>query len=145
MLSLIYGLIEGSTAGWTALPAGCLVAGAALLAGFGIRQRRAAPAAHPALAAGQPGVHRRPAARPGLAIGDVAPAEAGGASGALSAVQQLAAAIGSAVVTTVYFSQRAEHGAGHAMLVSVAVVAAIAFLCLGLAGLLPRSAPADEH
>jgi hypothetical protein len=25
------------------------------------------------------------------------------------------------------------------------VVAAIAALCLGLAGLLPRSAPADEH
>src|SRR5216683_7895662 len=41
-----------------------------------------------------------------VAIGDVAPAEAGSASGALSAVQQLAAAIGSAVVTTVYFSQR---------------------------------------
>ena len=61
-----------------------------------------------------------------VAIGDVAPAEAGSASGSLSAVQQLAAAIGSAVVTTVYFSQRAQHGAGHAMLVSVAVVAAIA-------------------
>jgi MFS family permease len=50
-----------------------------------------------------------------VAIGDVAPAEAGSASGALSAVQQLAAAIGSAVATTVYFSQRAQHGAGHAM------------------------------
>jgi Na+/melibiose symporter-like transporter len=34
-----------------------------------------------------------------VAIGDVAPAEAGSASGSLSAVQQLAAAIGSAVVT----------------------------------------------
>jgi hypothetical protein len=76
-----------------------------------------------------------------VAIGDVAPAEAGSASGALSAVQQLAAA----VVTAVYFSQRAEHGAGHAMLVSVAVVAAIAALCLGLVWLLPRSAPADQH
>jgi MFS family permease len=79
-----------------------------------------------------------------VAIGDVAPAEAGSASGALSAVQQLAAAIGSAVVTTVYFSQRAGHGAGHAMLASVAVVAAIAALCLGLVWLLPRSAPAEE-
>jgi hypothetical protein len=145
MLSLIYGLIEGSTAGWTALPAGCLVAGAALLAGFGMRQRRAAqPLILPSLLANRGftaglllGLASRTATSP--------PEEAGSASGALSAVQQLAAAIGSAVVTTVYFSQRAEHGAGHAMLVSVAVVAAIAFLCLGLAGLLPRSAPADEH
>jgi MFS family permease len=42
MLSLIYGLIEGSTAGWTAVPIGCLVAGAVLLAAFGVRQRMAA-------------------------------------------------------------------------------------------------------
>jgi len=42
MLGLIYGLIEGSTDGWTALPIGCLAAGAALLAAFGVRQRRAA-------------------------------------------------------------------------------------------------------
>jgi MFS family permease len=76
-----------------------------------------------------------------VAIGDIAPAEAGSASGALSAVQQLAAAIGSAVVTTVYFSQRAGHGAGSAMTVSVAVVGAIALLCLGLVWLLPKAAP----
>ena len=42
MLGLIYGLIEGSTDGWTALPIGCLAAGAALLAAFGVRQRLAA-------------------------------------------------------------------------------------------------------
>ena len=59
-------------------------------------------------------------------------------------MQQLAAAIGSAVVTTVYFSQRIEHGAGHAMTVSVAVVAAIAALGLGLVWLLPKAAPAEE-
>ena len=53
--------------------------------------------------------------------------------------------IGSAVVTTVYFSQRLEHGAGHAITVSVVVVAAIAALGLGLVWLLPRSAPAEEH
>ena len=73
----------------------------------------------------------------------MAPGQAGSASGSLSAVQQLAAAIGSAVVTTVYFSQRAQRGAAHAMTVSVAVVAAIAALDLGLVWLLPRSAPAD--
>ncbi len=49
------------------------------------------------------------------------------------------------MVTTVYFSQRLEHGAGHAMTVSVAVVAAIAALGLALVWLLPRSAPAEDH
>jgi EmrB/QacA subfamily drug resistance transporter len=252
MLALIYGLIEGSTAGWTAVPVLCLAAGAALLAGFGVRQRLAAePLILPSLLANrgftaglllglaffaavnglayvislffQTALGLGPSAaalalsplmagiivssivcRPlvtklgrvlvviglgitlagaagvwatvlaegtavsvwalapsilvlgtgmgacfssiyDVAIGDVAPAEAGSASGALSAVQQLAAAIGSAVVTTVYFSQRAQHGAGHAMTVSVAVVGAIAVLCLGLAWLLPRSAPEDHH
>ena len=42
MFALIYGLIEGSTAGWTAVPVLCLAAGAALFAGFGVRQRLAA-------------------------------------------------------------------------------------------------------
>ncbi len=252
MLALIYGLIEGSTDGWTTVPIGCLAAGAVLLAAFGVRQRMAAdPLILPSLLANrgftaglllglvffaavnglayvislffQTGLGMTPRAasialsplmigiiiasfvcRPLLArlgrmlvviglgltlagaagvwatvlaqgtavslwalapsilllglgmgasfasiydvaIGDVAPAEAGSASGSLSAVQQLAAAIGSAVVTTVYFSQRAGHGSGHAMTVSVAVVAAIAALGLGLVWLLPRSAPAEEH
>jgi MFS family permease len=255
MFALIYGLIEGSTAGWTALPAACLVAGAVLLAGFGVRQRMAtdplilpslltnrgftsglllglaffaavnglayvislfyqtalgltASAAAIALGplmvgiivssivcrplvgklgrvlviiglgitlAGAVGVWATVLAEgttvsvwavaPSIlvlgvgmgacfssiydvAIGDVAPEEAGSASGSLSAVQQLAAAIGSAVVTTVYFSQRSQHGAGHAMTVSVAVVGAIALLCLGLVWLLPQTAapgPAAEH
>ncbi len=80
-----------------------------------------------------------------VAIGDVAASEAGSASGSLSAVQQLAAAIGSAVVTTVYFSQQAEHGAAYAMTVSVAVMGAIALLDLGLVWLLPKSAPPDQR
>jgi len=248
MFALIYGLIDGSTAGWTVLPIGCLVTGAVLLAGFGVRQHLAAdPLILPSLLANRGftaglllglaffaavnglayvislffqdalGMTPRAAAialsplvigiiiasfvcRPlvgklgrvlviiglattlagaaglwatvlaegtavsawalvpsilvlgagmgacissiyDVAIGDVAPAEAGSASGALSAVQQLAAAIGSAVVTTVYFSQQARHGAGHAMTVSVAVVGAIALLDLGLVWLLPKSAP----
>jgi EmrB/QacA subfamily drug resistance transporter len=252
MFALIYGLIEGSTDGWTALPIGCLVAGVVLLAGFGLRQRMATdPLILPSLLANRGftagmllglaffaavnglayvislffqtglGMTARAASialsplmigiivssfvcRPLLeklgrmlviiglcltlagaagvwatvlnegtavnlwvlapsifvlglgmgasfasiydvAIGDVAPAEAGSASGSLSAVQQLAAAIGSAVVTTVYFSQRVNHGAGHAMTVSVAVVAAIAALGLGLVWLLPTSAPQEEH
>jgi EmrB/QacA subfamily drug resistance transporter len=252
MFALIYGLIEGSTAGWTALPAGCLVTGAALLAGFAVRQRLAAsPLILPSLLANRGftaglllglaffaavnglayvislffqdalGMTPRAAAialcplvigiiiaslvcRPlvgklgrmlviiglattlagaaglwatvlaegtavsawallpsilvlgtgmgacissiyDVAIGDVAPAEAGSASGALSAVQQLAAAIGSAVVTTVYFSQQARHGAAHAMTISVAVVGAIALLDLGVVWLLPKKAPQEQH
>ncbi len=80
-----------------------------------------------------------------VALGNIAPSEAGSASGSLSAVQQLAAAIGSAVVTTVYFGQRADHGAVQAMTVSVAVVAGIAATCLALAWLLPRHAPSEAH
>jgi EmrB/QacA subfamily drug resistance transporter len=252
MFGLLYGLIEGSTAGWTTLPILSLAAGAVLLAGFGLRQRRAAsPLILPSLLANrgftaglllglaffaavnglayvvslffQNALGLRPSAaalglapmmagiigasfagRPliatwgrllvvvglgvtlagaagvwgtvlaagtavsvwalapslfvlglgmgacfssiyDVAIGDVAADEAGSASGALSAVQQLAAGIGSAVVTTVYFSQLTHHGAAHAMTVSVAVVAAIAALGLGLVWLLPHSAPADAH
>ena len=252
MFALIYGLIDGSTDGWTALPVLCLAGGVVLLAGFGVRQRMAAdPLILPSLLANRGftaglllglaffaalnglayvislffqtalGLSPRAAAialcpmmigiiiaafvcRPlvgrlgrvlvitglgitlagaaglwatvlaqgtavsvwalapsilvlgagmgtcissiyDVAIGDVAPAEAGSASGALSAVQQLAAAIGSAVVTTVYFTQLAHHGAAHAMTVSVAVVGAIALLDLGLVWLLPRSAPPDQH
>ncbi len=80
-----------------------------------------------------------------VAIGDVATAEAGSASGALSAVQQLATAIGSAVVTTVYFRQVSSHGGISAATVSVAVVGAIIVLCLALVWLLPEKAPADQH
>ena len=252
MLGLIYGLIEGSTDGWTAFPIGCLAAGVVLLGAFWARQRTAAdPLILPSLLANRGftagmllglaffaavnglayvmslffqtglGMTARAASialspfmigiiiasfvcRPLLgklgrmmvliglvltlagaagvwatvlnegthvslwtlapsilvlgfgagacftslfdvAIGDVAPAEAGSASGSLSAVQQLAAAIGSAVVTTIYFNQRIEHGAGHAMTVTVAVVAAIAALGLGLVWLMPKAAPAEEH
>ena len=255
MFALIYGLIEGSTAGWTPLPILCLAGGVVLLTGFGVRQRMATdPLILPSLLAnrgftaglllglaffaavnglayvislfyqtalgltaaaasialsplmagiivssvvGRPlvaklgrvlviiGLGITLAGAVGLwatvlaegtavtvwaiapsvfvlgtgmgacfssiydvAIGDVAPDEAGSASGALSAVQQLAAAIGSAVVTTVYFTQRTHHGAAHAMTISVAVVGAIALACLGLVWLLPKAAPSEpgpEH
>jgi EmrB/QacA subfamily drug resistance transporter len=75
-----------------------------------------------------------------FAIGDVAQDEAGSASGSLSAVQQLASAVGSAVITTVYFAQRTAHGAGSAMTTSLVVVAAITVVCLGLVWLLPKRA-----
>jgi EmrB/QacA subfamily drug resistance transporter len=78
-----------------------------------------------------------------LAIGDIAHNEAGSASGALSAVQQLANAVGSAIVTSVYFDVLAKHGDVRAMTVSVAVVAIIVLLCLPLVGLLPKKASAN--
>jgi EmrB/QacA subfamily drug resistance transporter len=248
MSGLLYGLIEGSTTGWTSGPVLCLVAGAAAFVGFSVRQRLAAvPLILPSLLTNrgftsgmllglgyfaavnglayvvslffQTALGLTPAgaaigltpllvgiitasfaARPlidtfgrllvfggllvtlagaaglwatvhawgtavgawalapslfvlgvgmgacfssifDVTIGDIAPAEAGSASGALSAVQQLANAIGSAVVTTVYFTQQASHGAGRAMTISVTVVAAITTACLALVWLLPRSAP----
>jgi MFS family permease len=79
-----------------------------------------------------------------FAIGDVARDEAGSASGSLSAVQQLASAIGSAVITTIYFSQRTTGGSSSAITTSLVVVGVITVVCLGLAFLLPRNA-AEEH
>jgi EmrB/QacA subfamily drug resistance transporter len=80
-----------------------------------------------------------------FAIGDVAQDEAGSASGSLSAVQQLATAIGSALVTTIYFTQRTAHGAGSAMTTSLAVVGSITVLCLGLVWLLPKKAAEEPQ
>ena len=75
-----------------------------------------------------------------IALGDVAPEEAGSASGSLTAIQQLANGIGSAVVTTVYFR---SGGSAHAMTVSVIVVLTITAACLPALRLLPRQAPAE--
>ncbi len=78
-----------------------------------------------------------------VALGDINQDEAGSASGSLSAVQQLAAAIGSAVITTIYFNLQGKYGNVTAMTVSVLVVASIVMLCLGLVWLLPKTAPED--
>lgn len=80
-----------------------------------------------------------------IALGDVDPDEAGSASGSLSAVQQLAAGIGSAAVTSVYFSGYAAQGAQHAMVLSLWVVLGIAALCLAIVPLMPKKAAAGEH
>lgn len=62
-----------------------------------------------------------------VAVGDVAPDAAGSASGSLSAVQQLASAIGSAVVTTVFFA-RLPHSVVHALRTSLIIVGGIVVL-----------------
>lgn len=79
-----------------------------------------------------------------ITIGDIAPDEAGSASGSLSAVQQLANAIGAATVVTVFF-KTADGGPAHAMTVTLTVVAGVTLLCCGLVRLLPRKAQAEQH
>lgn len=79
-----------------------------------------------------------------IALGDVDADEAGSASGSLSAVQQLAAALGSAVVTSIWFARAAD--APDAMRVCLVVVAAVTLVCAALVGLLPRRAqPGAGH
>jgi hypothetical protein len=75
-----------------------------------------------------------------VAIGDVTQDEAGSASGSFSAVQQLASAIGAAIVTGIYFKVSAAHGGVTAMTISSFTVAMIIAACLGLVWLLPRKA-----
>ena len=80
-----------------------------------------------------------------VTIGDIAPAEAGSASGSLTAIQQLANAAGAAAVTTAYFQVLATSDPRAATLVSLAVVAGATLVSLGLVGLLPRKAPEGHH
>jgi hypothetical protein len=77
-----------------------------------------------------------------LAIGGIDPAEAGSASGSLSSVQQLANAIGPAVITTIYFGALAG-GQPHAMTVSLLTVIAIGALSCLVVPLLPRKPQAE--
>jgi hypothetical protein len=80
-----------------------------------------------------------------ITLGDVTPEQAGGASGALSAVQQLSAALGSAAMTTVYFRTLDGHDQTRAVSDSLAVVLGATVLCCGLVWLLPRDARPGEH
>ncbi|MEU0481142.1 MFS transporter [Streptosporangium sp. NPDC006013] len=76
-----------------------------------------------------------------VAIGDIDPDEAGSASGSLSAIQQLAAGIGSAAVTSVFFqSAGSGSGFGHAMTTSLIVVIALTAITVPAVMLMPRRA-----
>jgi EmrB/QacA subfamily drug resistance transporter len=77
-----------------------------------------------------------------IAIGDIDPAEAGSASGSLSSIQQLANAIGPAIITTIYFDA-VSGGQGHAMSVSLGAVIGIGVLSALAVPLLPRRAQAE--
>ncbi|WP_030923050.1 MFS transporter [Streptosporangium amethystogenes] len=79
-----------------------------------------------------------------VAIGDIDPDEAGSASGSLSAIQQLAAGIGSAAVTSVFFqSAGSGSGFGHAMTASLIVVIALTAITVPAVMLMPRRAPEE--
>jgi hypothetical protein len=80
----------------------------------------------------------------GIALGEVDPDEAGSASGASSAVQQLVAGIGSAAVTSVHFAALASGGVQHAMIL-LWVVIGIVVLCTAIVPLLPKKAAAEEQ
>ncbi len=71
------------------------------------------------------------------ALSAVSPDEAGSASGSLSAVQQIAGCLGSALITTVYFQALPSSGSAHAVSASLAVVIGIAGPCCFLVWLLP--------
>lgn len=79
-----------------------------------------------------------------VTLGDIDPSETGSASGSLSAVQQLANAVGAAAVTTVYF-HTAGPGQAHALTVSLVLVVAITVVSLGLVRLLPRHAQTEQQ
>ncbi|GIF48789.1 EmrB/QacA subfamily drug resistance transporter [Asanoa ferruginea] len=79
---------------------------------------------------------------PAVALGDAKPEEAGSASGSLSSLQQLASAIGSAAVTSIFFGA-ATAGLDHAMKVSLVVVLAVTALSLPVVALMPRKAPQE--
>jgi EmrB/QacA subfamily drug resistance transporter len=81
---------------------------------------------------------------PVVALGDAKPDEAGSASGSFSSIQQLASAIGSAAVTSIFF-QAGSSGLGHAMKVTLIVVLAITAFSLPVVALMPRTAPSEPH
>jgi EmrB/QacA subfamily drug resistance transporter len=79
---------------------------------------------------------------PTVALGDARPEEAGSASGSFSSIQQLASAIGSAAVTSVFF-RAATAGSAHAMAVTLIVVMAVTALSFPVVALMPRNAPRE--
>ncbi|MFA4927741.1 MAG: MFS transporter [Patulibacter sp.] len=78
------------------------------------------------------------------AMGDVGADEAGAASGSLSAIQQVANGIGSALVTTIFIGSLSS-GAASAMTTTLLVLLGVAAVCLLAVPLLPRAAVAIDE
>lgn len=79
-----------------------------------------------------------------VALGDLAESEAGSASGALGAAQQLSNATGAALISTTYLSVSGGTSAVIGLSVCLAIVLLCTTLSLGALPLLPRHA-ADTH
>lgn len=80
-----------------------------------------------------------------VALGDVQPEQAGSASGALGAVQQIANAVGAALISTAYLAAASAGTASRAVTACLAVVVVIIALCLLMVPLLPRQAATVHH
>jgi hypothetical protein len=78
------------------------------------------------------------------ALGDTTPEQAGAASGSLSAVQQIAAGAGSAIITSLYLGHLGGGQVG-AMTTSLVAVLGIIGLCVMTLPLLPRAAARLQH
>jgi hypothetical protein len=78
------------------------------------------------------------------ALSAISPDEMGSASGSLSAIQQLAGRIGSAVITSVFFQALPARGYARALEVSLGMVIGIAALCCGVVWLLPAMIRAES-
>jgi EmrB/QacA subfamily drug resistance transporter len=79
-----------------------------------------------------------------VALGDIAPDEAGSASGSVTAVQQLASAAGAAGISTIYLHAVASSGQHQAALLSLLVVAAGLAIALVCVRGMPRAAAITE-
>jgi EmrB/QacA subfamily drug resistance transporter len=80
-----------------------------------------------------------------VALGNVAEEETGSASGTLNAVQQLANAVGSAVVSTIFLTAVTAAGTQPAAVTSLLFVIAAVALCACCLPLMPRTAAAEQH
>jgi len=79
------------------------------------------------------------------ALGDVDQEQAGSASGTLNALQQVANAVGAALVSTVFLAVVKDQGAPAAATASLTAVLVVLVLCGACVPLLPRKAAADHH
>lgn len=77
-----------------------------------------------------------------VALGDVRPEQAGSASGTLNAVQQIANAVGAALISTAYLTVASAGTPGEAVTASLVTVLAITALSLLSLPLLPGQAAA---
>jgi MFS family permease len=80
-----------------------------------------------------------------VALGDVQPDQTGSASGALNAVQQIAAAVGAALISAAYLAAVSRSTARDAVASSLVIVLVITAASLAALPLLPQRAAADTH